>query len=635
MARTSNFARLFPLFHLCHVILVALSFLAVALHFTCPLCQHSQCSLSSVSRHSHPSPPSSVCQCLDGLYSSVLGSLSSLRRSLYVSPRSAHFFSYRSSDFFLIHLLLLLCGDVEINPGPTDLSTSISFACLNVRSASSVTDILHKPCVIQEFITDHSLEICSLTETWLTSDTPASTINSLTPDNFSFIHSPRCVGRGGGIAVVFCSFFKATVMPLPICISFEALAIRFSFSSHSFILLTVYRPPSSSLTTFLLELSTVLTDLVSTPSELFISGDFNLHMDDCHSSGFTSFTTLLNSFGLSQHVNFPTHTSGHTLDLIISRATSQSISDITGTFPAVSDHHAVCAKFLFPLKPRPRRITKSVRLLSKINFAQLNADILSSELHTSPATELNTYLTTFKSIISNLLDKHAPLKTISYKSTPDKPFITAEIKVQKAKRSRLETIYRKTRTQTNHEKFKEQSRLVTKLITVARRDYYRTLISKQSSQPRKLWNILNTLLSRSSPPTLPTSSGSSLASSFLTFFGEKIVKLHSALPVIGISPHVAPPVRPPQLSHFSLATIEEVKAAILSSSDATCCLDVIPTSVLKACVDSLALPNHYLINLCLQNQHFHPALKLLLSTHCSKKLLYQKMTWLATDLSPT
>ena len=604
MAHTSSaFQSFYPFFHVCHVMSVALATLFFVLILLCPLCHDTQCTSSSFHSLSPPSPPSSVCQCLDGLFSSLVASISSTHRSFFLTPRHRHFRYTRSS--LLLHLMLLLCGDVELNPGPTNSSTSVSFACLNIRSASSITDDLNKPCLLQEFISDHSLEILSLTETWLTPDTPISMLNSLTPNNYSLLHNPRPSERGGGLAVIFRSFLTAHVISLPVCSSFEALCVKFSSSYHSFNLLTVYRPPSSSLPTFITELSTVLSDLVSLPSEFFITGDFNIHMDEPNSPGVTSFTTLLESFNLSQHVTFPTHIAGHTLDLLISSSASQSVSDVTHTYPALSDHHAILANFLFPVKSRPSKLLKTVRSLSKVNFAQLNSDILSSALYSSTASDLSTYLALFKATISTLLDKHAPLNTISFKATPDKPFITAEIKSQKAKRSRLESIYRKTRTQESHDRFKEQSHVVTKLITKAKREHFRTLIADQATQPRKLWKSLNSLLSRTSHRTLPaSSSSSSLASNFLTFFSDKISKLQSSLPATNISPHITPPVLPPVLSSFSPATTEEVKAAILSSSNASCSLDFIPTTVLKSCLDSLLTPITTLINLCLTESTF-------------------------------
>ena len=87
---------------------------------------------------------------------------------------------------FLSALLLLLSGDINLNPGPT-----FQFAHLNIRSASSITHELNKPAVLQEFISDHNIEVLSLCETWLSPDTPLPTLNSLTPPNFSIIHFPR------------------------------------------------------------------------------------------------------------------------------------------------------------------------------------------------------------------------------------------------------------------------------------------------------------------------------------------------------------------------------------------------------------------------------------------------------------
>src|SRR5437899_622620 len=47
-----------------------------------------------------------------------------------------------------------------------------------------------------------------------------------------------------------------------------------------------------------------------------------------------------------------------------------------------------------------------------------------------------------------------------------------------------------------------------------------------------------------------------------------------------------------------------VRAAILSSSDATCSLDLIPTRLLKSCLDSFLLPITTLINLSISESIF-------------------------------
>ena len=119
------------------------------------------------------------------------------------------------------------------------------------------------------------------------------------------------------------------------------------------------------------------------------------------------------------------------------------------------------------------------------------------------------------------------------------------------------------------------------------------------------------LLSLNPPSLLPTSISSSiLATSFLNFFNQKIIKLCSSfVPNTNLSPHFPPPSMPPALEEFSLATSNEVRKAILISSNATCSLDIIPTFLLKSCLDSLILPITNIINLALYEGIFPESYK--------------------------
>lgn len=45
-------------------------------------------------------------------------------------------------------------------------------------------------------------------------------------------------------------------------------------------------------------------------------GDFNIHIDAGNNINTIDFLSCLDSFGMQQFANFPTHTKGHTLDLI-------------------------------------------------------------------------------------------------------------------------------------------------------------------------------------------------------------------------------------------------------------------------------------------------------------------------------
>ena len=581
------------------------------LNILCPVLTTHQLE-SSPSRSSQTwIPPPSVCQCLNGNYSLLFPSLCSCKPSKQKITR------FRLA----ILLLLLLAGDIESNPGPVVISSDLTFSCLNVRSASSITNSLDKPCLLQEFISDYSIDLFALTETWFQPNTPANILNSITPPNYSIIHAPRKHGKGGGIAVVHRNHLKITTLSLPTFSSFESLYLTLSVSSFTCKLLFIYRPPHTSVASFLDEFSTLLSDLITSPSEVLIAGDFNIHVDDPSASYSSPFLTLLESFGLHQHIKSPTHECNHTLDLLITRSESKLVSQHYIIDPILSDHYAIFAKLSIKTTPFSQHCIKTFRSLHKIDVAKFSKDLFLSPLHTSAPENLSDYFELFKSTLSSLLDMHAPLKSVKCSSKIRKPFITPEILKEKSSRSRLEKIYRRTKSSSDLEKFKAQSRRVAKMVTEAKRKHFTNLISNSSSNPRKLWSSLNSLLSRSPVSrSLPySSSSSSLASSFMQFFSDKILKLKSNIISDSISPHCDPISLPPALSQFSPATEAEVRSAILHSSDSTCALDIIPTKLLKSCLDALLLPITNLINLSLKESTIHPDFKHALITPLLKK----------------
>ena len=64
---------------------------------------------------------------------------------------------------------------------------------------------------------------------------------------------------------------------------------------------------------------------------LLIAGDFNIHVDVPGNADSVCLKELLESMGLQQHVNVPTHESGHTLDLIITRQCDSLLANIPVT----------------------------------------------------------------------------------------------------------------------------------------------------------------------------------------------------------------------------------------------------------------------------------------------------------------
>ena len=112
-------------------------------------------------------------------------------------------------------------------------------------------------------------------------------------------------------------------------------------------LIILYRPPYSDdhrvpVSLFLNEFSCYMESIVlSNYKHLFIAGDFNLHVDMASDIDARKFLDLINSLGLQQHVDKPTHIHLHTLDLIITRKTSTIIQSVPRVHRHFSDHACV------------------------------------------------------------------------------------------------------------------------------------------------------------------------------------------------------------------------------------------------------------------------------------------------------
>ena len=112
-------------------------------------------------------------------------------------------------------LLLLLCGDVASNPGPT------SFGFVNCRS------IRNKGPLLQDLIKRGDLVILGLAETHIRPNDTDGLLSSLTPADYNFIQKPRCTGRGGGVGFLCRKTFSPSIVSSPVFRSFEIIILSF------------------------------------------------------------------------------------------------------------------------------------------------------------------------------------------------------------------------------------------------------------------------------------------------------------------------------------------------------------------------------------------------------------------------
>ena len=95
-------------------------------------------------------------------------------------------------------LLLLLGGDVSLNPGPFTLGV------LNARS------VRNKGPLLADMVASYDLDLLCLTETHIRPFDSDSFLRSITPLDFNFPHKPRPSGIGGGVG-----FFHQILLQTP------------------------------------------------------------------------------------------------------------------------------------------------------------------------------------------------------------------------------------------------------------------------------------------------------------------------------------------------------------------------------------------------------------------------------------
>ena len=76
-------------------------------------------------------------------------------------------------------------------------------------------------------------------------------------------------------------------------------------------------PWRGSLLIFFEDLSNVIERNITSRNELLILGDFNIESDTINTPEAQTLGDFLDLINLQNHVTFPTHNKGHTLDLVL------------------------------------------------------------------------------------------------------------------------------------------------------------------------------------------------------------------------------------------------------------------------------------------------------------------------------
>ena len=197
------------------------------------------------------------------------------------------------------------------------MGSYLKFCSLNARS------VRNKSADFVSYVESSGADILAVTEAWL-SEVDDACRAEITPPGYKLFDQIRSDRTGGGTALLIRENLHASRVDAGVLTSFEFSHWMVEFQSRKLQIIIIYHPPYSSnrpvtMSVFFADFSSFLEGITMSSVPLLIAGDFNIHVDVPGIADSVCLKELLESMGLQQHVKVPTHESGHTLDLIITR----------------------------------------------------------------------------------------------------------------------------------------------------------------------------------------------------------------------------------------------------------------------------------------------------------------------------
>ena len=190
-------------------------------------------------------------------------------------------------------------------------------------SLLNIQSIKNKELLIHGQLIHNDVDICILTEIWLSdSDLDRTWLQYTVLNKVPYLmFTSNRTGRKGGIALISKSHLRVKQIGEGQLRSFQFCNWQVQVHHTSVTLVSIYHLPYNNKTKvtnaeFMDEYTNWITETSVNDKNLVICGDYNMHVNNADDEDAASFLETNEALGLKQHVTFPTHTSGNTLDLI-------------------------------------------------------------------------------------------------------------------------------------------------------------------------------------------------------------------------------------------------------------------------------------------------------------------------------
>ena len=245
---------------------------------------------------------------------------------------------------------------------------------------------------------------------------------------------------------------------------------------------------------------------------------------------------------VEQYVDKPTHISGHTQDLMITRCSDTLISTKLRPDYLFSDHFMVMCDLILG-RPAPSVKQVFYRKIKGIDEGKFKEYILRSDLFENCPRTLDDLVHCYNKSLADVLDKHAPMRQKVINARPLVPGFNEKIKLARHKKRKAEQKWRGTGRREDMLDYKAKKNYVNQIMNEARITFYQDFIENNSTNQHKLFIAAKTLLNQGDQRSVfpPCVYKLKFANQMGQNFVEKIGNIHSKLDnlafTLPIDPH--------------------------------------------------------------------------------------------------
>jgi exonuclease III len=273
----------------------------------------------------------------------------------------------------------------------------------------------------------------------------------------------------------------------------EACAIKIKCNKKNICIIAIYRAPSGNFESFFTNMDSILRIVYNPTLHIVMCGDINIDYLS-HNAKKDRLNEILITYNLKSVVNFPTRiykNSVTTIDNIFIDTTKLSSYSISPVLNGLSDHDAQLLTIHSLNLDLP---TKQYAWIRKMDDGRIQEFLTKLSLENwepvFSTNDVNKQFNAFLNVYIQIFYHSFPVERVCM-NRKHNGWITSGIKISCKHKRQLFLVNRKDKDPALLRHYKKYCKILSSVITEAKRRYYADQITKASNKNKKIWALIN------------------------------------------------------------------------------------------------------------------------------------------------